>query len=169
MSATLQLKRGLGTSLARESDAFYDNFVQFGTIDSAQADASFFPIRKPHDSGFGFSIEVWLYLKVINAPNNNVTNIRFWGSPFPPSQGIFMYVGATSVAATPSLSTSSLATTNSTAYPDMSQTMLWSDTTMTSIGDTSEYLVMQMRVDSSAAVGDHAGEAMVYHYSYDES
>ena len=165
MAATLELKRWLAQGT---SDAFYNNFIQFGTVDTANVSSGSHPIGRP-SGGVNYSIELYLFLNVVNAPDNNINNIRFWGNPAIPAQGIIMYVGTSVSTSAPVNSLSANATINTTAYPSVDDNLLWSDKNMSSVNDTSHYLVMQLGVYSSALIGDEQGDNMVFHYSYDES
>jgi len=112
---------------------------------------------------------VVLYLKVTNAPANSVDNIRFWSAGKEIGSGATMYVGSTSVPSTPTTNQSTIADTDAITYTDSDNSLLWSDASLVDIDDTSEYLYMQIGVDSSASIGDLNNQYMVYHYSYDES
>lgn len=169
MGANLELKRGTLTNLYQESDATYEGFVQFGTQDTSQADGGLFPIGRPSDGSTAYSMEAWFYLKVENAPENNITNIRFWGSGSNPGTGAFMYVGTSVSSSTPLMTKSTYASVNTTTYTDYDNSLLWSDKTLTDVNDKSFLLVMQVRIDSSVSIGTFSNEATVYHYSYDES
>ena len=173
MSATLVLKRGTGTNAQVESDAFLSDYVHFGTIDDASLEAQQHPIGISDSTAY--SAEDWLYLKITKAPVNEVTNIRFWAPLSQPATGIFMYVGTAVASATPSLSSSNVATSLSTNYTDAVTSLLWDqDSSLTSVNDVSHLLVMQVAVSSAGdpsppSVGNIFDENSVYHYSYDES
>lgn len=165
MSATLELKRWIASGT---TDAFYNNYIQFTTIDSANVSSGNYPVGRP-SGGANYSSEVYLFLEVTNPPNNSISNIRFWGNPDIPDTGIMMYVGTAVATSTPINSLSSISINNSTAYYDSDNSLLWSDKVLENSQDYSYYLVMQLRIYSSAIAGDHYGDNCVFHYSYDES
>lgn len=172
MAGHLELKRGIGANISEERDALYEedgqSYVQFSTLDSAAISSGNAPIGRP-TSGTAYSMEVWLYLKCTKAPDNQIDNIRFWGTGENP-EGIHIYVGTSqSTAYTPTLNKSSFAINNATAYSDQSNSLVWSTADLTAINDLSYPLILQARVDSGAAQGDESGTNMVYHYSFDES
>lgn len=173
MAGHVELKRGLGANISQERDALYTegdySYVEFSSLDSASISSGDAPIGRPAGSDTAYSMEVWLYLQVTKAPDNKIDNIRFWGTDSNPN-GIYFYVGtAISTANTPTSNKSTIAIYNSTAYTDESNSLLWSDTAMKSIGENSWALVMQARVDSAAAQGDESGTDCIFHYSYDEA
>lgn len=173
MSANFEIKRNIGTTCREERDALYDagegDCVQFGTLDSAQGNSSDSPIGQPTDDSTAYSMEAWLYLKMTNAPENNVTNFRFWSSGQDIDSGIYMFVGSANASATPSLNKSIEATHNAVDYTGPGDSFLWSTVVCTAVGDLSRHLVMQARITATANVGDHNNPYMVYHYSYDEA
>lgn len=151
------------------SDGFYNGNVQFGTQDTANVSSGAMPIGRPDAGATAFSMETYLSLVVTNPPTNQITNIRFWGNPNIPDSGVYMYVGTSVATATPVITHSGKAIHHSTAYPDASNYLQWSEKSLATNGDWSDYLVMQIHILSGALIGDHAGENMVFHYSYDES
>ena len=166
MPASLLLMKGIGINAGNYVNTSHD--FSFTTLDSANVDASLFPIGIPN-SGVNYSYESWLVLQVETAPENAVTNFRFWSSGFDPAQGARMFVGTAYASATPTINKSTIADTSASKYNAPDNSLVWWNNNLTSIGDKTRYLVMQLRIDPSASLGTIYDSRCVYHYSYDES
>jgi len=79
-----------------------------------------------------------------------------------------MYVGTAYASSTPSFSESTIATTNAIEYSAPDDSLLFCNNTLTGVNNRTTFLVMQLRVDSSATLGTLYNDNCVYHYSYDE-
>ena len=169
MAATLVLKRNIGTTAQQQRDAFNSlNYVAHTTLDSANILVGQAPVGRPA-IGTAYSMEAWLTLRVTNAPSNNITNIFFWGNPSQAAAGIMMHVGTAVASATPTMNKSTKATHRTTAYPNNSRTLLWSNKTLVNVGDCSHFLILQAQCTAAAGVGTFNTNNMVWHYSYLES
>lgn len=173
MAGHLVLKRALGPRLSQERDALYDDdgitYVEFGTVDSAAFSSGSYPVGRPTDVTTAYSYETCLYLKCTKAPDNQIDNIRFWGTGDNPT-GIVMYVGtASDTAITPRITVSTVAVFSATSYSSIDDSMLWSEYAITDIGDISATLVMQANVLQNAIQGNHSESSLIFHYAFDES
>lgn len=168
MSATMTLKRQKGMS-AKQSAFNSQGYVAFTTVDDANVVSANYPIARPTFAATSFSYEVRLFLEVTKAPVTSITNVRFWSNVAKPGVNTYFYVGTAVASAAPVITRSVKATHLSTAYYDAGTSILWSDKTLTGVGDTSHTLVMQLWITSSSPVGDITNEACIEHWSYDEA
>lgn len=131
-----------------------------------------------------YSAEAWVYAKLQNAPANQIDNLRFWG-PGSNRQDDFVVlwvgtsvssagVGNKNLASPRQLGAISSAAvfngSSARAYTSPGDFLPWDpDTVLTTSGDTSTFLVLQLQVGSQAALGTLSNENTVMHFSYDES
>ena len=166
MPASLLLMKGIGINAGNYVNTSHD--FSFTTLDSANIAANVAPLGRPA-AGVNLSYESWLVLQIETAPENAVTNFRFWSSGNDPATGIEMYVGTAYASATPSINQSIKATHDAKDYTGPDNSLIWWNNNLTTVGDKTRYLVMQLRVGPAAPLGTLYGENCVYHYSYDES
>ena len=114
--------------------------------------------------GYTYSFEKWVRARVDAAPDNGVLNFRVW-TDGTVQAGLTLFTGVTSTGQTPVNTASSHATVDGTTYVEGSK-LDWHLTTMTNVGDLTDFLVLQYRVGSGAAAGN-AQQEYIY-YQYDE-
>ena len=168
MAAVLTLYRQQGLS-GKQSAFNSQGYVAFTSVDNGNVLSGNYPISRPTDSSTAFSYEVRLFLGVTNAPVTNITNIRFWAQTALPATRTFFWVGTAVASAAPVNTRAPKLRRLSTAYYDNANSLLWSNKTLTTVGDNSYSLVMQLFVTSGSSVGDTVNEQTVMHYSYDEA
>ena len=169
MSAVFKLMKGMGANaVAAVSDT--DWIVNFLSIDSSYTDYRAYPIQRPPNSGYANkSYESWLFLKMTQAPSNNVTNFRFWGPSDHPAVGVEMWLGTAGYSDGRTPSTASAICGAEATYHYSPGTSFRFAGTCSGVDSTSGFLIMQLRVYHSANLGNITGETMVYHLAYDES
>jgi len=161
MSATVQLYVYTGT------DAGTENGPVSG-IDLISADNATNSLTNRQDNPIqagSYSYEKWIRAKVDGAPDNYVENFKFWtdGDVDPNTT---LRVGTTPTGATPTDSESSVATNDATNYTSGNK-MTWHTNRLTSVGETTDFLVLQLEVGAAASAGNWSQETL--HYSYDEA
>jgi len=175
MAAVLELKRAIGANLATKRNALYtelgQTFVEISTLDSAQHSSGDYPITKPQDSSTSYSMEVWLYLEVTKAPDNNINNVKFWFTDTAVASGIYLFLGTaiSGTGITPTNENGNRATSNAMAYYGPAESFQWDEGGMSEVGSCSAYLCLQYQYNSAAGTGDEYGSNSLGHYSYDES
>lgn len=113
----------------------------------------------------GRSFEKWLKLHVDAAPANKISNLRAWGDGTPPADAT-MFVGTASAGATPTNAPSTVATDDLADFTSGAK-LDWDVTNdLVDVGDTSDYLVLQLAIDAGAGPGNIGTETLSY--SYDE-
>ena len=162
MAATIKLMCCTGTDAGTEAEV---TGIMFRSNDSSATDKNN-PITIPA-SGTTHSYEKWLRWKCTVAPDTQVTNFKYWGPNSQPATGLTIYVGTTDTGATPTDNDSTVATTRQDTNHYSSATALSVSGTLTNVGDETDYLVMQLDVDSTASQGDMPQQT--HYYSYDEN
>jgi hypothetical protein len=161
MPAALSLRVYTGTNAGTESSAVTG-------IDLISADNATNSLgnRQANPITVGTnSFEKWLKLKVDTAPANAVTNFQVWGDGSVMANTTLNY-GFTATGATPTASTSTVATTNFTTATAAAKAQ-WDTASLTALNATTRYLVFQLAVDSNAGPGNWTQETI--NYSYDET
>lgn len=129
------------------------------------------PIGKPYGiTNTAYSYERYIRLKVTVAPQNLFSNFKFWsGTISSPDPGVVFKVGTTSSYTTPVIteSTKAIHTLHST-YPSYSQSLSLTGS-LTTVGNTTCYVVVQCHVNSSASTGTIDSSRTLMHYAFDES
>jgi len=162
MAATIEMQACTSTDAGTEATAAA---ITFRANDSADNNSDN-PITIP-GSGTTYSYEKWLRWKCTAAPDTQCTNFKFWGPNSTPGTGLVIYAGTTDTGVTPTDSDSSVATTRQdTNYYDSSNTLSIAGT-LTTIGNETDYLVLQLDVGDTATQGDMTQQTM--YYSYDEN
>jgi len=164
MAADVSLRVFTGTDAGTKSDPV--DGIDFISADNAVnnlTNRQNNPIVVP-GSGENYSFEKWLKLELDTAPDNEITNIQFWGpSSYPTGTGV--NVGTTQTGATPTDSESSVATEDVTTYTSGNK-LEWDDGSYSATGLIDEFLVLQLEVDNNASPGNW--DQQTYYYSYDE-
>lgn len=162
MAATIDLVCCTSTDAGTENSI---SDIMFRSNDSHLTDKNN-PITIPA-SGTNYSYEKWLRWECTAAPDTQCTNFEFWGPDSTPGTGLTIYAGTTDTGVTPTDSDSSVATTQQdTNYYDSSNTLSISGT-LTSVGNKTDYLVLQLDVADTASQGDMSTQTM--NYAYDEN
>lgn len=169
MAASLSLRIQSGASPGTQSAAVTG--IDFESADNATntlANRQANPITVP-SSGSAYSYEKWLKLYVDTAPANSVSNFKAWsaqGGSGGAGTGLTINgAGAQSTYATPVSSASTVAT--SPIPTTQGAAVAWDAGSYTAVGNTTEYLVLQLQVDSTASQGN-MGQVTIS-YSYDET
>ncbi len=111
------------------------------------------------------SYEKWVTARVDEAPDNYVSDFEAWGDGSVQSSTT-LNAGVTATGATPTSSTSSVATNAWTSYTSGAK-LNWHATNLTGVGSTTQFLVFQLVVDADAAAGNWTQETI--NYSYNEA
>lgn len=159
MTATVSIRVYTGTNAGTQSGA--QTGIDFISADNA-TNSSGNRTSNPIVAGNN-SYEKWLKARVDAAPDNSVGNFKFW-TDGGVAANTTLYAGVTATGATPTASNSSVATTDATTYVSGSK-LTWHAGTLTTIGDLTDYLVLQLRTSASATQGNWSE---TLNYSYDE-
>lgn len=161
MAASVSVRVYTSTNAGTQSSAVTG--IDFISADNA-TNSSANRVANPITAGNN-SFEKWIKLYVDTAPDNQIDNIQFWtdGSI---DANTTLDVGVTATGATPTASTSSVATTDATTYTSGSK-LTWDAGPYTTTGAIDDYLVLQLQTTASAAAGNWTQETL--NYSYDES
>ena len=162
MAATITIQGCTGTNAATE--AAITGLMMRSNDSVAVTKAN--PITIP-GVGLARSFEKWIRFKCTVAPDNQVTNFKYWGPNTVPGTGLVLYVGTTDTGVTPTASDSSVATTQQdTTYYDSSNVLAITGT-LTAEDQETNYIVLQLDVGTTAEPGDIVQQT--HNYSYDEN
>lgn len=159
MAATVTLLVYFNTNLSSVGPVAGIDFISADNGYYSSGNRTTYPITRGTRS-----YEKWLRCRIDAAPDNYVSNFRVWGDGAVQSSTV-LYIGKTSTGVTPTNSTSSVATNNFTNYTSGNK-FSWHSTSMSSVGSLTSFLVLQLRVNSDAVVGNWTQEQLSY--SYDE-
>jgi len=164
---------GATSSGSHASEVDCNKHPTFLTADTVDAVAANFPIAVP-EAGEDpvYSYETWLRMECTSPPDNYCQNFVVWGpkqQPDYPNNKLTIFIGSTSVAGTPVISTSAIATHSQQLYYSVDQSTAWVAKSATSaqisaVGSATGYLVLQLRVEAGAAQGDMAGQSFDIEY-----
>lgn len=161
MAATVTIRVYTSTNAATMSSAVTGiDFISDDNATNSLANRTANPITAGNRS-----YEKWLKARVDAAPDNSVSNFKFWTDGTVQTETT-LYVGTTATGATPVSTSSSVATTDATTYTSGSK-LTWHSGSLTGIGDATDYLVLQLSTTASAAAGNWTQETLSY--SYDET
>ena len=114
-----------------------------------------------------YSYEKWLRFKCTVAPDNLVSNFKYWGPNTTPGTGLTLLAGTTATGATPVNTESAVATVQQdTNYYDTSHVLAIAGD-LDAENEETDYLVLQLAVGTTAGPGDIAQQT--HNYSYDEN
>jgi len=161
MAATVSIRVNTGASAGTESGA--TTAIDFMSADGATSSLA---NRQANPITVGNkSYEKWLTARVDVAPDNSVSNFKWWGDEAVQSS-THLYIGTTDTGVTPTSADSTVATNDFTSYSSSAK-FDWHSTSMTGVGSTTVFAVFQLDVDADAAAGNWTQETLSY--SYDET
>ena len=144
--------------------------INFGSGDVANLVPASYPITIP-PTGTNYSYEKYIKIKC-SGTYNKVDNLQYWHSAGTPSTGVSFYASntANTTYATP-VNTLSTKATNAVPTSDPGTANIGIDGSFTGAFESSEtaysnYLVLQMRVASTASPGNMA--QITWTFQYDE-
>lgn len=162
MVATLSLRKYTGASAGTESAAITG--VDLSSADNATNSLA---NRQANPITVGTnSYESWLKLKIDVVPANAVTNFKIWGDGAVAANTTLMFAGDRVAGATPVTTTSTIATTNFNTCTSAAK-CTWDTGSYSALNATTDYVVFQLQVGSSATPGNWPTETVSY--SYDET
>ena len=166
MAATVELRCFTGTNAGTESGAITGiDFISADNATNSLANRTANPITIP-DAGTNYSFEKWLKLRIIVAPANSISNIKFWtDGGFATGTGV--KYGTTATGATPVQTASTKATTDASTATSAAKAT-WDSGSYTTTGLIASFLVLQLNVTTTAAQGNWNGSGETFYYSYDE-
>lgn len=180
--AAFKLVKCTGSSAAVETDC--NKHPTFLSADVVSLDTETYPIAVPISAGASpnYSFEIWLRSQCIGAPDNYCQNFKTWGPADQPDAGdtpgnrMTIYIGTTASGATPTDSASSVATE---AQHDQGSVGYYSQATalaigvepsngkIDSVGEKTDYVVMQFWVEDLAQQGDI--QTILFNWYYEET
>ena len=161
MAAVLTVRVNTGTNAGTESGAVTGiDLISADNATNSLANRQANPITVNSNS-----FEKWITLKVDTAPANAVTNFLVWGDGAVQAETTLNW-GATGTGATPTASTSSVATADFDSCVSGSK-CTWDSASYTAQNDTTDFLVLQLVVGAAASPGNWTQETI--NYSYDET
>jgi hypothetical protein len=162
MAATIIIKGCISTDAATESTI---TALMFRSNDSVATDKAN-PITIPAAPGTAYSYEKWIRWYCSVAPDTQCTNFRFWGPAAIPATGVAFVAGTTDTGVTPVVTASAIATNPAINYYSLA-TALSVSGTLVDPADETDYIVLQLDVDETAAQGDMPQQT--FNYAYDEN
>jgi hypothetical protein len=176
--AAFKLLKCTGTNAATETDC--NKHPTFLSADVTSLDTSAYPIAIPVSAAASpnYSYELWLRLECTAAPDNYTQNFKIWGPDQQPDAGdtpgnrMTILIGTTATGQTPTDSASTIATTvqHTNHYSQatgLSVGVEPSDGKIGAIGEKTDYVVLQLKVEDQAQQGDL--QTIVFNWSYEET
>jgi hypothetical protein len=162
MAAGLTVRVYTSTNAATESSAVTG--IDFESADNATNSLA---NRQANPINVGSqSYEKWLKLKVDTAPANGVTAFKIWGDGAVDTSTTLYFTGEYVTGTTPVATVSTIADTDFTGFTAGNKAD-WDTGSYSATNATTEYVVFQLAVDSSAGPGNWTQETI--NYSYDET
>lgn len=160
---------GYFTAAATEVDLLGSLHLTEEDLSGSTSETS--PIGRPYGAtNSAYSYERYIRLKVTVAPQNLFSNFKFWsGTINSVAPGVIFKVGTTNSFVTPvNIKSTKAIHTLHTAYPSYANGLVLTGN-LTSVGQTTCYVVIQCHVNSSASTGTVDSIRTLFHYSFDES
>lgn len=168
--AILAAYKCIGTNVANEHELTTKQFA-FLNVDATTINTAAYPVATPSDDGEPdvFSYEVCLRWKLTNNFGGYVQNVKLWYSASPPAASVWVMMGTTAVAFTPtdSESTIAVATASDNYYNSANYLVLptLGSDTLATVGDGTGYCVTQIKVSYGAT---SVVPQMLFNLSYEE-
>lgn len=164
MPATISLRVYTSTNAATESAAVTGvDFISADNATNSLANRQANPLTIP-SAGTNYSYEKWLKLKIDVVPANSVSNFLFWtDGAF--QTGVGFKAGVTATGVTPVVTASTVATVDASTYTSAAK-LTWHAGSLSALNATTQYLVLQASVGTTAVQGNMTQES--FNYSYDE-
>ena len=170
--AAFKMNKCTGANAATETDC--NKHPCFLNADIVSADTGNHPIPAPGSAldDPNYSYEYFLRLECTEAPDNYCQNFKFWGPSNQPGDNLSINWGTTNTGVTPVDNVSLIAVNpqHNNYYSEdtaLSIPVVPVDNKIDAIGEKTDYLVAQMKVEFGAVQGD--GLTQVYNYQYEES
>lgn len=161
MAATITPRVFTGTNAATMSGAVTGiDYISADNATNSLANRQANPVTAGANS-----YEKWMKFRCDAPPTTSCTTFKFWG-PGSAVTGATFYAGTTASGATPVATNSSVATTDISTLTSSGAALSISGT-LTTIGDLTAYLVLQMRTTGGISPGAIAQQS--YSYSFIES
>jgi len=164
MVATVNLHVFTGANAATESAAVTGiDLISADNATNSLANRQANPVTIPA-AGTNYSFEKWIRAKIAVVPDNYVQNFQFWtDGAF--DTGVGINVGTNAAGVTPIATVSTIATTDGTTYVSGAK-LAWHAGQLSALNATTDALVLQMAVGTTAVQGNVTQESL--NYSYDE-
>lgn len=176
--AAFKLLKCIESGAGTETDC--DKHPTFLREDIVSLDTAAYSIRIPVSAPASpnYSFELWVRLECTAAPDNYCQNFKIWGPDEQPDHGdspgdrMIIYIGTTASGATPTDSASSVATTaqHSNHYSQATGLAVGvqpSSDEIDSVGEQTDYVVLQLKVEDQAQQGDI--QTVVFNWYYEET
>ena len=164
MVATVTIIEKNGTTAAYTATDKTNGTVRFKNADDPNVDTNN-PLVIPA-TGYDYSFEKWLRLKVTVAPSTQISNLKFYTdgtNNF--GTDVAMYAKAVAVYATPAEATGTTGYADAFTYTSAAPLSLGTAAT-SGTGEKGSHAVLMMRVGSTATQGALTAETVTF--SYDE-
>lgn len=163
MVATVQVgeKNGAGATFTQKDGGT----IRFKNADNATVDANN-PMVIP-TAGVDYSYDKWTRFKVTVAPDNNISNLKFYTDGANGlGTGVLLYAKAVTTYSTPAEATTTTGYTNAFTYTSGAALSMGAGP-YTGTGEKGDHAVLMMTVGTSATQGNTNNETVTY--SYDET
>jgi hypothetical protein len=164
-----------GTNAATETDA--NNHPCYLAADIHTENTALYPVGAPKDlaSSPNYSFETWLTFECTSAPDQYCQNFKFYGPNQQPDAGdnpgnkMTIMAGTTPTGVTPTDNPSSVATVvQHTNYYSpgtaLSLPVIPGDDVIDAVGERTEFLVLQLKVEYEVQKGDMETQSYVIDY-----
>jgi hypothetical protein len=168
MAASLSVRVQFGTSPGTQSAGVSGvDFISADNATNTLANRTANPLSIPA-AGSVWSFEKWLKLRVDVAPANGVTNFKAWSAQGGAGgAGTGVTINAEGAVVTYVTPVTTQRGTASAIPTTQGAGVTWDSAALVNVGDLSKYLVLQLKVDSTAAAGNVTQATLSY--SYDET
>ena len=155
MAATLTFRVYTGSAAGTESSAVTGiDLISADNATNSLANRQANPI-----SVNTASYEKWLKMHVDTAPANSVSNFQAWGDGAVDTSTTLFVTGQYITGTTPTNATSTVANTTFTNFTSGNK-LTWDTNSYTATNATTQYMVLQLAVDSDASPGNWTQETI---------
>ncbi len=164
-----------GTGAATETDA--NNHPCFLNADVHSENFAAYPVSVPKDapSSPNYSFETWLKFQCTSAPDQYCQNFKWWGPnkqpdwQDTPGSKLTVMAGTTGTGATPTDNASAVATVSQhdhyyDAGTALSIGVIPADDKIDAVGEQTDFLVQQLKVEYGAQKGDMETQSFILDY-----
>lgn len=173
--ASFKLLKCVGAiaSGSHASEVDCEKHPTFLTADTVDAVAANYPVAVPETGEDPvYSYETWLRMECTNAPDNYCQNFVVWGpqeQPDYPTDKLTIFIGSTSVASSAITTVSTFASHTAQQYYSVDQSTAWvpisaDSITVSGVGSSTGYLILQLKVEAGASQGNMAGQSFDIEY-----
>ena len=165
MSATINIVKITGESPGVETVVSGISLMSLDNANNSVLTRVQGPIDIP-SSGMSYSYESWIKFRCSGAPSNLCDQFKVWGPSSQPGTGVTVYMKSAAAYETPSIPSSMTGWSRQDENYYSQETALTLSGNLSSVGDSTDYLVLCVQVAPGADIGSM--EEIDFNYSWRE-